>query len=403
MASIETLEHAACDPPSPLDDVVAKTTPTHNRTTAEQIHPQDPGCRPIRVILVGPGPEQMGGMASVVQQMLSLDFSGQYRPDLLATTHATDPRERLFARCRRHLRQIRELKGTIRNTPAPIVHIHTCSGISFFRSAVDMIVAQRSGARVILHIHGATFDRFFETQPSMRKRWIAWILARADTVIALSRQWALKLQDMASTARIVVVENAVSIPTLRQAQTVGGPCRFALLARMDQWKGIGDALQACSILHESGASFSFTLAGPPGTAGDAASIERNIHDLRLSEVVRYVGPLEGSAKNELLAHTDVYVQPSHSEGMPIAVLEAMAHGLPIVATRVGAIPEMIEDGVHGRLVPARRPKLLAEAMRTLLTEQHKRRTMGNACRTLAQTRFSLNRLADDLTRLYQNL
>ena len=112
---------------------------------------------------------------------------------------------------------------------------------------------------------------------------------------------------------------------------------------MDSWKGIDDALDACSLLQRRGIAFSLCLAGPEGTAGNAAQIQQKIGTRNLSEAVPYVGPVGGDQKARLCADSDVYLQPSHQEGMPLALLEAMAHGVPVLASAVGGIPELLDE------------------------------------------------------------
>ena len=354
-------------------------------------------------MVVGPPLESLGGMATVVGQMLAFDFAGRYRIELLPSTLARRPLEPPYGKISRHIQQVRSLRDAIRRTNASIVHIHTCSGFSFYRSVVDMIIGQQLGRRVVLHIHGAKFDEFHAREPLWRRRLVAWSLTRADRVVALSSRWRVKLQHMAPKARVEIVENAVEVPSVAARQRQDGPCRFALLARMDEWKGIDDLLNACTDLRRHKVPVEVVLAGPSGTAGNATVLCEKIRTRNLASMVRYAGPVHGEAKSSLLAAADAYVQPSHHEGMPIALLEALAYGLPVVATRVGAVPEVVGDEIHGLLVPPHRPDLLAHAMRRLATEDQNRLDMSRAARALAVQRFGLARFQRDLTLLYDSL
>jgi glycosyltransferase involved in cell wall biosynthesis len=129
-------------------------------------------------------------------------------------------------------------------------------------------------------------------------------------------------------------------------------------------------------------------------------LNEKIDGLGLTGTVRYVGPVHGHQKSGLLASADAYVQPSHHEGMPIAMLEALSYGLPVVATRVGAVPEIINDGHSGLLVPPHRLDLLARAMREVASNAARRRAMSYAAYALACERFSTTRLRGDLLSLY---
>lgn len=349
-------------------------------------------------------------MASVINQLKSLDFRNRYRMVFLPATSSNDAHEPIPARVARHLRQINKLRRAISHYQPAIVHIHTCSGFSFYRALIDLIVARIMRRRTILHVHGGAFDSFHAEAPPLMRRVIQWGLATPDTVIALSVSWRSRFRAMYPTPRVTVVENAVAMPD--QAHSATGfdqhevpsrRCRFLLLARMDVEKGIDDLLTACALLRSGNSSLEVVLAGPPGTAGDARILLKKIHQLRLSGIVRYVGEIHGTEKDRFFRSAAAYVQPSHHEGMPIAVLEAMAYGLPVVATGVGALGEVISPGDTGLLVPPRQPSRLAQSMATLIGDPAMRRQMGAAARRRAEQRFSLNRLRKDLVNVYDAL
>ncbi len=358
---------------------------------------------PARVLTIGPSHELVGGMSTVIGQMLQLDFAGRYTLSSMPITMSSGPGESGPHRIARHIGQRLLLGKALRESPVAIVHIHTCSGFSFHRSAWDLRVARRHGCRTVLHMHGAQFDEYFSRARPLEKRFIRLALMAADRVVALSEGWREKLRRMAPDARLTVIENAVEAIRDKARRSTRSTCRFLLLARMDLWKGIDDLLDACAILKRQGVPFELTLAGPAGSAGDAAVIARKIADRTLEEIVRYVGPAFGEVKSRLLTESDVYVQPSHQEGMPLAVLEAFAHCLPVIATRVGAMTEVVDHEVQGLMVPARDPGGLACAMGALAIDPPRRIAMGDAGHRLATTRFAMTRFRDDLLGLYDGL
>ena len=357
-----------------------------------------------RLLLLGPGPEQLGGMASVVAQMRSLDWAGRYACELLPMTTQPAGGQGWLARCARHAGHARRLWATLREGGPTVVHVHTCSGFSFYRSCLDMLIAQGCGAAVVLHVHGAYFHEFYAGAGPVGRAAIRWGLQRADAVIALSAAWRDRLLAMGPRARVVVVENAVAVPAAveRGEGGSGGACHFVLLARMDTWKGVDDLL-AATAKARSRADVRVTLAGPAGSAGDADALAAKAAAAGVADCVRYVGSVEGAAKQALLQSADVYIQPSHHEGLPIALLEALAAGLPVVATRVGAVPEVVTPGCEGLLVPARSPEELADAMVHVAASPSERRAMGRAAHGLARRRFSLARFEADLLQLYATL
>ena len=355
------------------------------------------------VILVGPPPTMVGGMASVVEQILALAFGGRYKVELFPITVGPDDDEPLSRRVARHIAHLRSLARIIRRRRASIVHLHTCSGFSFYRSVADLILVRWLGCRAVLHIHGARFDEFYARVGWVQRRLIAGALARADRVIALSAAWRGKLAAMAPAARLVVVENAVVGPAELPSRRHDGPCRFLLMARMDDWKGVDDLLEACAALRAAKGAFELVLAGPPGTAGDGPVLAEKIRSRGLESSVRYVGPVRGAEKSDLLRWADVYVQPSHYEGMPISLLEALAYRLPVVATKVGAVPEVVADGVQGFLVPPRDPARLSAALSEMARDACRRQVLSDAAARLAASRFASKRFRDDLVDLYDGV
>ncbi len=342
-------------------------------------------------------------MATVIRQMADLDFGQPYHVQLFETTHSIGSTESWTSRVRRHLGRLLALRRTLRASQSPIVHIHTCSGFSFFRSMMDMLIAQRAGSHAVLHIHGASFDEFYAHLGFLRRSLVRWSLAKADAVIALSAAWQDCLSRMSPYAKIHVIENAVEIPVKNCPTQRKGPCRLLLLARMDHWKGIDDLLCACERLHNEDIPFELVLAGPAGSAGDAQTLQQKITTVGLSGVVRYVGEVRGDKKAELLNWADVYVVASHHEGLPISLLEAFAHKLAVVATTVGAIPEIITNRVHGLLVPPHDPTQLYAALQDMITQPERREFIAEQGHGMARKRFSLKRFANQLVTLYDGL
>jgi glycosyltransferase involved in cell wall biosynthesis len=107
--------------------------------------------------------------------------------------------------------------------------------------------------------------------------------------------------------------------------------------------------------------------------------------------------------DRVLVSADVFVLSSDSEGLPMSILEAMAAGLPVVATAVGGVPECVDDGVTGLLVPARDPQAFADALAALLEDPERRRAMGEAGRARARTSFALAAFVDAHAQLYRRL
>jgi glycosyltransferase involved in cell wall biosynthesis len=198
-------------------------------------------------------------------------------------------------------------------------------------------------------------------------------------VVALGDRWAERLREIAPGARVVTVPNGVVLPGLPQRAAVTGPSRVVFLGEIGERKGafmLIDAWAKLAAEPEGLAGATLTMAGDREVArAEREIIERGIAD---SAVVRsWLSPVEVA---ELLAKSDVFVLPSRSEGQPMALLEAMAHGLCVVASDVGGIPEIIVDGESGLLIPADDVDALVGALRQILTDPARRRCCGPPAR-----------------------
>jgi glycosyltransferase involved in cell wall biosynthesis len=143
----------------------------------------------------------------------------------------------------------------------------------------------------------------------------------------------------------------------------------------------------------------FVLAGD----GAIGEVRRRVHAEGLTEFVRTPGWVAGDAKLRQIAGCDVYVLPSYREGMPVSILEAMAAGKPVVATRVGAIPEIIEDGVNGFLVPPGDVGGLADRIAMLLGDAALRRELGRNNRAKVEESFSTPAVVETLLSVYERV
>lgn len=140
-----------------------------------------------------------------------------------------------------------------------------------------------------------------------------------------------------------------------------------------------------------------------GEGPERARLERTAAELGIAASVRFLGPQPHDRVADVLDALDVAVLSSDFEGMPVAVIEFMAAAKPIVATRVGGVPALVDDGVHGLLVPPRDPPRLADAVGTLLRDPRLGERLGTEARTRQQRQFRLETMVRRLELLYECL
>lgn len=368
-------------------------------------------ARTQRVLMLGPGPAQVGGMVTSINLLMDGPLSARYDLHRFATTCDTGATNTMPRGCRlawsawRHWNALARLITVLVRRRIDLVHIHTCSHVTFYRNLLDIAAAKLLGCRVVVHIRGGQFERFCR----MAGPTGGWLIRRglqaADAILVLSAHWREMLAPYTGTTRVYVVPSAVRIaalPARRAAQN--GPCRFLYLAALTHAKGLGDLITAAAHLRRTGVQFKLVVAGP--ATGDALSVWRErVASAGLADVTLFTGTVQGPQKTQLLATADCFVHPSHSEGLPNAILEAAAAGLPVIATAVGSVPEVLE-GDHerrGLLVPPQSPDHLAAAMQTLAGDANLRARLAAALHAHVAGHYGLPEVSSRVARVYEGL
>ena len=264
-----------------------------------------------------------------------------------------------------------------------LAHVHIASDASFWRKSLFIVPAHLLRVPYVLHMHGGNFIEFYRTRNPLVRRFIRWVYARAERVIALSEEWRAALVEMQPASRVVVIPNPVEIPAW-QASLDGAPPTVLFLGMIKERKGVHDLLRAWAGVRRAVPDARLVLGG----VGDVEEARALARELGVEGSVEMPGWIVGEAKDALMKRAWVFALPSHYEALPMSVLEAQAAGIPVVATRVGGIPAAVEDGRTGILLEPRDVAGLEPALAGLLGDSKRRKAMGQAARASATERFS---------------
>ena len=268
-----------------------------------------------------------------------------------------------------------------------IVHMHGGSGKSFYRKRVYIDLCHLFGVRIIYHIHGGNFKSFVERHPSSVKK----TLNKCDVIVALSNTWKDYFRSIGFD-NVVVIPNPIEPPVTRPLSKDDTCLHLAFLGNIVSRKGIFDLLHAMEGL--SGVVLHI------GGKGDTARMQQEIRNFGLENAVVYHGFVSGEEKEKLFQSSDVYVLPSYVEGFPVSILEAMSYGMPVVASRIGGIPDIIDERKTGLLVTPGDITALRAAITELLNDKEKRMAMGRNAEEESKKYFP-HRIEEDLKSLYE--
>jgi glycosyltransferase involved in cell wall biosynthesis len=262
------------------------------------------------------------------------------------------------------------------------------------------------GSRVLLHPHCSLAFLYTE-----RPGWWQWLFRRiiklTNGVVALSSEW-LQLRSIVPTCRVYYLPNAIDLAPYRLiAQErlahvkCNGSLRILYLGYLGRAKGSFDLVEAARLALSDGENLSFDLVGDELTPGEGRLVREFVDNAQLNGNVRVHPPAQGAGKLAFFRNADAFVYPSYYEGMPMAVLEAMACGLPIVATSVGGLPDLVQDSVNGILVAPRRPEQLAAALHKLASDSPLRQAMQMKSYQFASEQYDMEKHVAQLVDIYR--
>ena len=350
-----------------------------------------------RVLVVGRGAPERGGIPTYLA-MLAQAGPALGREMVLLNVADASRREggaTSWANLTKTFADVRRVLGAVRR--GDIVHVHSAMApaVTGVRAGLLLAAGRFRGAHTVLHAHGG---RLPGTLTSGRRRRLArWSVAAADTVVTVSHTVLDALAACGvSTSRLELVANGVDVRTF--APGAGDPHdvpRVLFVGGLTPRKGVLDLLVASTGLRERGIEHEVWLAGGVPDEGDEAHAA-----VRAEEAahVRFLGEVPHDALPALYASCDVFALPSWWEAMPLTVLEAMACGLPVVASSVGDIPVAVQDGRTGRVVPPHDVPALIAALASVLRDPDRAATWGEAGRERALLHYdeaaTLQRLAE---------
>ena len=298
------------------------------------------------------------------------------------------------------LATLQDLSRIIRETRVAILHSH-----EFFMNTLGLVASWMTGVPLVATVHGRNYyaDRF-------RRRAAYRLVARLARMVAVSEDVRLFLAERVgiSQRQITVIPNGVPLDQGPSDEKISALRESLGLHPHSQVVGSVGSLYPVK-------GHRYLIDGSPqvitrfphvvflivGRGGLREELEAQTRRLGVASHFRFLGHRDDVS--DLLALSDVFVLPSLSEGMPLALLEAMAAGVPPIATRVGGVSEVVKDGLTGLLLPPRDGDALADRIMTLLGDRTLARQIGQSAREMVASRFSLAGMVQAYQEVYTQL
>jgi glycosyltransferase involved in cell wall biosynthesis len=271
----------------------------------------------------------------------------------------------------------------------------------FLRYAVFILIASLFRTPVVVRVMGDGFNHFYARSHRLFRPFIRLVLAQIDGYIIRAEVLKAQFAGLVSTDRLHVVHSGIDVHEFERARhrSEGSPLRVLFVGYLTQAKGALDLLQAVPEIVASYSNVCFQLMGPrldiernityhPVQKSNNSELDRLLADPCIARHVELLAVQSGTAKVDFFVNADIFVLPSYSEAFPTVVLEAMAASLPVVATPVGALPEIFDKKSMLFVEPGDIAGL-AQAILQLLREPQLRAEMGRYNYELAHSNFDL--------------
>lgn len=339
-----------------------------------------------KVLIIGPKPPAIGGIASIVSLLhahlsdIELLDSAKPAGRLATLVHPFTLMFRIFIFCLTHSRcKVLFFSSAYR---------------SFWEKSCWAMIGRLCRAQVFIVMVDGNFPEFY-AGISNRKKALARYAMNGVTVVAQSPSWKLFFQGIFPSSKMASITGGIDTDFFRPEDGRKSTEIFNVLyvGWIIKEKGIYEILEACSELKERVSNFKVDLVGP--IYCDKAELEQFINRYQLENIVNVVGPIH--SREELRAKyngADVFLFPSHYEGFPMSLLEALACGIPSIGSDVGGIPDILDHGNCGLIIQPRDSKAISNALQHLLTDEQLRIGLKVKSRQRAVNEFSISSSVD---------
>jgi glycosyltransferase involved in cell wall biosynthesis len=355
-----------------------------------------------RVLVIGALPPPVGGMETVTEHMSNLKLKDYDMEIFNVAKNKIIKSNIIFNLINFAYRCIKLMAVSIIKNP-DIMHFHITVNRDFLQKSILIKISKLLNKKIIIHIHGGAFKEFYRNSSKNKKENIKRTLNSADLLIVLSEGWKNYFKKLCPGQIIHVIPNCVDSNTisrynLKYKEKNRKIFNILFVGRIERQKGIYELLKAFSQIKNQN-SYLYIM-------GSFVNNEKEINQLTIklgiSQRVIFLGMINGNERFKYFAQADLFVLPSYWEGLPLTILEAMAFGLPIVSTKVGAIPEVVKKE-NGILVNPRDTLSIKEALLHFEKNNRELITISRNNKLLIKNKYTIKIFAKNIQKAYDEM
>lgn len=356
-----------------------------------------PAPRP-RLLLIGPLPPPLGGVQLVLEMQLRSSLARDF------DVHVVDTSKRQLRWAVENptwktpfyfVRDLVRLGRALVRVRPQLALIHAAPSLSFLRDWVFMLVARLAGSKVVCHYHGTLHARFPSFDTPRGRRIGRLLMSAAHRVIVLGPTYQRRMAEAWRRDDVAWAPNMADIALFRESPAGPAPWlapgdrAVLFVGRLSAPKGLYDLFDAVPRVLERHPRAKFVLVGVAESDAMEPVVRAEAQRRGIASRLAFLGSLQGPEKAAAFVNAQMIVVPSWTEAFPLVIPEAMAAGLPVISTAVGAIPDFVKDAEDGFLVPVRDAAALAERICRLLDDEDLRRRISARVRERAPREFGI--------------
>lgn len=350
----------------------------------------------LKIIMLGVGLEQNGGIAAFENLIM------KYAPSDIEIQHITSHEEgssihklKVFGQA------FVKFLWRLASQRTDIVYLQVSERANLLRKSIFALIAFLFRKPVLLHAHGAEFHITYSRLPQWAKQLLSNIFRRCSGLIVLSNTWKdyYVLNLGLNPQQVFVLPNPTELPVQIPQRLNSHKVTLLFCGRVGQRKGTFDLIRAFANLSDEQKNCTELIIAGDGEIEQGRKLAEN---LNLGEYITFLGWVNSEQRDELLAKADVFILPSYNEGLPLAILEAMGWGLPVISTPVGGIPELVVPNQNGLLVNPGDIEQLSAAIQMLIENESLRRSLGVVARKTVEP-FDVKNYTTQLANIYYSI
>lgn len=343
--------------------------------------------------MVVPSFSAKGGIATVVNGYKNSDLEKKFDITYIESYCDGSKLKKLFKALNAYFEFFREI---VFNKPA-LVHIHSSFGGSFYRKLPFIYMSSWFKIPIINHIHGSAISELYTDASQKKKRMVEKCFDKCQYLVVLSEEWKEKIKVIKTDTPTVVIQNYSTIHKECIRKKKNEMKNVLFLGFITKLKGCFDIPQIAEKVIEQNKKIKFILAG----TGEVEKLQEVLKKKNLEKYFVFPGWVKMEEKQKLLKNADIFLLPSYTEAMPMSILEAMGYGLPIVASDVGGIPQLVEKNKNGFMARPGEINKFAEAILKIIEDEKLAFDMGKASMEKAYNQYSLEKHIDKVSKLYK--